>query len=450
MPNILISVPTKKVKQPLSITHPELAKEADGWDPSTFTPGSNKIVSWKCPISHTYLAAISKRTYRTDSCPYCSNHRLLIGFNDLRTKFEELAAEAHGWDPSEVKFNETKPLRLWICHLGHIWEASCNSRINGGGCHVCQGDLVIKGINDLQTTHPLIALSAREWDPTSFSSGSDSKKLWQCSKGHLWTATIASRVNGSGCSYCGKKKVDTGVNDLETLFPAIAQDAYGWDPSKVFPYSNKNLEWLCPNSHIYLDTPNHRTIRLNECPICSNHQVLEGFNDLSTTNPDLAAQAHLWDPKSVTQGSNKKRKWKCTEGHIWEATVASRRISGCPTCSTYGFDPNSDGYLYFLEHLDWKMYQVGITNFPDDRVARHKKLGWGILEIRGPMDGHLTQQWETAILRMLKARGADLSNAKIAGRFDGYSEAWSKSTFEVKSIKELMQLTEEFEINNPR
>ena len=28
---------------------------------------------------------------------------------------------------------------------------------------------------------------------------------------------------------------------------------------------------------------------------------------------------------------------------------------------------------------------------------------------------------------------------------DGYSEAWSKSTFEVKSIKELMRMTEEFE-----
>ena len=91
------------------------------------------------------------------------------------------------------------------------------------------------------------------------------------------------------------------------------------------------------------------------------------------------------------------------------------------------------------------MFQIGITNIPDDRIQRHKRLGWEILEISGPMDGHLTQNWETSILRMLKARGADLSNAKIAGKFDGYSEAWSKSTFEVKSIKELMRLTEEFE-----
>jgi hypothetical protein len=61
------------------------------------------------------------------------------------------------------------------------------------------------------------------------------------------------------------------------------------------------------------------------------------------------------------------------------------------------------------------------------------------------MVGQLALGNETAILRMLKAKGADLSNSKIAGKFDGYSEAWSKSTFEVKSIKELMRLTEEFE-----
>ena len=46
------------------------------------------------------------------------------------------------------------------------------------------------------------------------------------------------------------------------------------------------------------------------------------------------------------------------------------------------------------------------------------------------------------------AKGADLSNKEIVGKFDGYSEAWSKSTFPVKSIKELMRLTEEFEDHN--
>jgi hypothetical protein len=161
----------------------------------------------------------------------------------------------------------------------------------------------------------------------------------------------------------------------------------------------------------------------------------------------VAQEALGWDPSSVTIGSALKKKWKCEEGHTWVTSVATRQLSGCPTCAITGFDPNAKGYLYFIEQNDWEMFQIGITNVPDDRLSRHKRTGWELLELRGPMDGHLTQQWETAILRMLKAKGADLSNSKIAGKFDGYSEAWSKSTFEVKSIKELMRLTEEFEGN---
>jgi len=61
------------------------------------------------------------------------------------------------------------------------------------------------------------------------------------------------------------------------------------------------------------------------------------------------------------------------------------------------------------------------------------------------MDGHFTWRWKTLILRMPKAKSADLSNNKIAGKFDGYPKVWSKSIVTVKSIKELMQLTEEFE-----
>jgi hypothetical protein len=61
------------------------------------------------------------------------------------------------------------------------------------------------------------------------------------------------------------------------------------------------------------------------------------------------------------------------------------------------------------------------------------------------MDGYLTQQWETAILRMLKASGADLANCSVVGKFEGYTEAWSSSSFEPYSIMNLMLKTEKHE-----
>jgi hypothetical protein len=153
----------------------------------------------------------------------------------------------------------------------------------------------------------------------------------------------------------------------------------------------------------------------------------------------------------LSSGSDKKVKWQCPlkPDHIYPATVKSRSNgSGCPSCATSGYDPKKDGYLYLIRHLDFDMLQIGITNAPEDRLKNHKSKGWEIIEVRGPMGGHLTKQWETAILKMLKDRGADLANSTIAGNFDGYTEAWSRSKFDAKSIIELMRLTEEFEVRD--
>lgn len=237
------------------------------------------------------------------------------------------------------------------------------------------------------------------------------------------------------------------IAPLSVTHPEIAAQADGWDPKSILSGTHSKLSWRCPNGHVYLAPVAFRTSRNSGCNTCNNHVVVTGFNDLATTHPDLSKEADGWDSTSVVAGHAEKKSWKCQEGQRWRAVVSSRALDGvgCPSCAKYGFNPNSDGYLYFLIHPELEMLQIGITNVPDVRLGRHKRSGWQVLEMRGPMDGHLAQQWETAILRMLKAKGADLSNEKISGKFDGYSEAWSKSTFEVKSIKKLMRLTEEFE-----
>ena len=104
-----------------------------------------------------------------------------------------------------------------------------------------------------------------------------------------------------------------------------------------------------------------------------------------------------------------------------------------------------DGYLYFLRHDQWEMLQIGITNDPTVRLASHAQLGWEALEIRGPMDGYLTRDWETSILRMRKKSGAALAKEDIAGRFDGYTEAWIEESFPVRSLRELMNFVEDLE-----
>ena len=430
----------------LESTFPSIAKEAFGWDPTKVTSGTSKKLNWKCPNQHTYSASVSVRTGRNTGCPYCANKKILIGFNDLATTHPELAKEAVGWDPTGLTFGSQKKVN-WKCKKGHFYVVGVYKRTGrGSSCPYCSGRKVLVGFNDLATTHPKLAKEILDVDPLTVSKGYIKKLKWKCNQNHIFAASINQRTNrNSGCPICTNQKVLSGFNDLATTNPDIAKELINNDPTKIISGGKLKFNWACTFGHNYAATIDHRK-QGKGCPYCSNRKVLAGFNDLATTNPDIAKELVNNDPTKIISGSDKKYTWECSKGHRWKTRVEHRKSgTGCPSCAKFGYDLNEPGYLYFLEHLTRNMFQIGITNVPNRRLIEHKKSGWELLELRGPMDGDLAKQWETAILRMLKAEGADLTNKEIAGKFDGYSEAWSKSTFPVKSIKELMRLTEAFE-----
>ena len=420
----------------LATTNPELSKEADGWDPKTVTHKSGSVRSWRCKFGHQWKANIATRS-NGHNCPYCANKQVLVGFNDLATTNPELAKEADGWDPATVTSGSGKKMP-WKCELGHLWVVAVNAR-KENGCPVCANKQVLVGYNDLATTNPELSKEADGWDPKTVTHKSGSVRSWRCKFGHQWKANIATRSNGHNCPYCANKQVLVGFNDLATTNPELAKEADGWDPTTITQGSGLRKQWKCDNGHRWLAGVANRT-KGDLCPICSNQKVLVGYNDLATTNPELAEQADGWDPTSLVAGSGRKRKWRCEKGHVWVASLANRQNlgTGCPSCAKTGFDPNQPGFLYFIDHFDLHMFQIGITNFPDDRLGDHKRRGWEVIELRGPMDGHLTQKLETDCLHALEKRGAILGHKAGIEKFDGYTEAWTKQSLNVTSIKQIL------------
>jgi len=431
----------------LATNFPEIAKEVVGVDPQTLSKSSKRKVSWKCRNGHIYVATVSART-GGQGCGVCSGNQIQIGVNDLASTDPNIAREADGWDPTKVSRGSNKKL-LWRCALGHSWTATPNSRCNSNtNCPTCGGRKLLVGFNDLNTKYPQIASEAFGWDPSTILSGSNLRKPWRCSLEHYWETQINVRISQqTGCPVCAGKKLQPGFNDLKTTHPVLASEAFGWDPSTISAGSHKKMDWLCDTGHHWTADVHSRASGVG-CPICQNKKLLIGYNDLKSTHPEIAKQADGWDPTSVIAGSNKKQKWICPEGHRWVTSPNKRKSGrGCPSCAKTSFNPNVDGWIYLIENEDWGMLKVGITNIPKNRVALHISRNWHLLDLHGPIEGLLVQQWERAILRMLKAKGADLSNDKIVGKFDGYSEAWSISTFEVKSVMQLMLLVEEWESN---
>ena len=342
----------------LATKFPEIAAQ---WDyekngsltPSDVMPYSVKKVWWRCVAGHSWPISVYARC-RGDRCPYCSNRKVLSGFNDLATKFPEIAAQ---WDygrngnlaPSDV-LPGTISKAWWRCHLGHVWPASVKGRVRGSGCPYCSNRKVLSGFNDLATKFPEIAA---QWDyeknggltPSDVMPGAATRVWWLCSLRHSWPASVNARTSGCGCPYCSNHKVLSGFNDLATKFPEIAAQ---WDyqkngelaPEKIAPHFRQRVWWRCSLGHSWPASVVSRTANGRNCPFCSGNRILKGFNDLATTHPNLIAE---WDyegngkltPEQVSLGSGRMIRWKCKLGHAWSATTNSRagQGSGCPYCS---------------------------------------------------------------------------------------------------------------------
>jgi hypothetical protein len=425
----------------LATTHPELAKEADGWDPNLTFRWTGKKLKWKCHKGHTWMATGGHRKNGT-GCPICANKKVDRGFNDFATTHPEFLDQADGWDPTTVTAGSHQKLS-WKCKKGHKWKTTGSEIIRGRGCPVCANKKIVVGVNDLATTHPELAKEADGWDPTTVTAGSHKKLLWKCASGHVWSTNVHSRASGASCLICSNHQLLVGVNDLATTHPELAKEADGWDPKTVIGGTGKSLSWQCSHGHKWKARGSSR-INGSNCTVCVNRKVETGFNDLATTHPELAKEADGWDPKTETAGTNKILSWKCSIGHKWK-TSGNHRINGrgCPSCAKTGFDPNQNGYVYFLIQPKWEIYQIGITNVPEDRLGRHKRNGFDLLELRGPMDGHTAKEIESSLIKFLKSQKADLSPDHVAGKFDGYSESWTMDSYKVNNLKELIDKASE-------
>lgn len=321
--------------------------------PYMFSGNSNVKVWWKCKLGHEWRIQFNVRS-RGNGCPYCSGQKVLKGFNDLETRYPDIAAQ---WDyeengnllPSMFTHGSGKEVH-WICNEGHKWSAKINNRTkNNRGCPYCAGERAIIGVNDLETLNPKLA---RELHPTKniglgakdLKSYSNKKVWWLCPKyGHEYEASVNNRSQGTGCPICSNNVILKGFNDLATIRPDLASE---WDyevngdvaPNQVFPNSNKKYGWIDSLGHKWLASPNTR-MRGTGCPYCSGNKVWIGFNDLSTTHPEIAKEWHPTKngdllPTMISKGYGKKIWWLCSDCNEEYESYIGNRIKGygCKNC----------------------------------------------------------------------------------------------------------------------
>jgi DNA-directed RNA polymerase subunit RPC12/RpoP len=202
---------------------------------------------------------------------------------------------------------------------------------------------------------------------------------------------------------------------LVTTNPEIAKD---WNykkngsllPTQYTAGSNKKFWWKCANGHEWRVSINHRTRgatlsreqKGSQCPYCLNQRVQPGFNDLATTNPEIAKE---WNyekngsllPTQYTAGSNIKFWWKCSKGHEWKTSIACRlRGTGCPYCLNHKIIPGENDlasqHPEFIKEWD---YEKNDPLSPTQIGSGSQKTVWWICSKCG-------KKWQARICNRVK------------------------------------------------
>jgi len=418
----------------LATTHPELAAELVDIDPATVTFGRGGVFAWSCPNHEaTYPARMSSRV-QGNGCPFCSHHKVLTGFNDLASQLPELAGQLVGENPSEVLAGGAGK-HLWLCdqHPKHPYEVTVRARVANHPCPICSGRQLSVGVNDLASQRPDLAAELVSPNADEVTTVSTVMGSWRCANhGEPYPSTIRNRVEGRGCPYCAGKRILVGFNDLATVRPDLAAEILDLDPTTITVGTQKIATWRCDNHPEPYTTPVVERTVGRGCGYCAGKKVLQGFNDLATLRPDIAAEMLSPDPRTVLRGSLIVATWRCsTCRREWRKSVRSRTSddSGCPDCNLGGYDVTKPGYLYLMQRIGEQ--QVGITSHPETRIKVHERKGWELLDVTDAMNGQRAFDIELLVRRWLRKQGW------VASRTH---ENWSTGDLEVKTLRELFDL----------
>ena len=397
-------------------THPDLARQ---WHPTKngkLTPqntaaGTKKKIWWICDNGHEWPAQGSSRV-QNHNCPYCSNQKILTGFNDLATTHSELAEEWHPTKngkltPKDVGAGSTRRV-WWQCIKGHEWSVKVVSRTSlKSGCPDCVKSLGTSFQEQAiyyyvsQTTNAknrwnelgkeidiyipqmkigiehnadyyhdreedqdkvrfflekgirlILVYGAKNntvcGDVVEYAYHSSNFTSLEAAIKHVFRLVGISppdiNVAKDEMSICANYMDLVKEKSLAKCCPELALEWHPTkngklDPDNITAQSNRKAWWLGKCGHEWPAAINSR-VRGNGCPYCANRKVLEGFNDLATTHPNLAKEWHPakngeLSPKSISYGSGKTVWWICENGHDWQASPNKRTSKGrgCSICA---------------------------------------------------------------------------------------------------------------------
>ena len=360
-----------------------MARSRGGKCLSTEYVNSQTRLEWQCDKGHTWLATPASVKHGT-WCPTCAGKTKLT-IEEMR----EIAASRGGHCLSDEYRNNRTRLE-WQCKEGHVWSAAPDGIKSGQWCPVCAVEMrarsqamTIEEMRELAKVRGGKCLS-REYV------NNRTALLWECSFGHRWEAWPSAIIAGTWCPTCksgASERVCRAAFEaiFERPFPkqkpewlngleldgycdelAIAfeyQGQYHYHEDDFFnreegrfavvqerdefkrkecrkqgvqlfqvPYTVKHRQFL---RHIIEESDKRgieipawaRKLRYKDLRVASSDRLGELREIASERGGECLSTAYV--------NAHTKMKWRCAEGHEWEAKPSSIKNNGtwCPVCA---------------------------------------------------------------------------------------------------------------------
>lgn len=321
--------------------------------PSDMMGSSKRRIWWKCSKGHEWKATLDSRS-KGHGCPYCSGRYATTGVNDLRTLRPDIAKY---WHPTKNKHITPDSVTVasgikywWIGDCGHEWQTSVAHMCNKATLEICP---VCSSQNRTSFPEQAIFYYAEKLFPDSISRYSAHKKELDVyiPSLHVGIEYDGMRFHTEETILKEQKKDEFFKNMGIQIFrlkerddPDTICDGFSvwYRPWNNYKRLNHALEMLFTSiiSFCGIQTKDLTIdVQKDTAEILSRYLQKRRADGFAAKHPELLKEWHPTkngdlDPWLISEKSNHKFWWKCSEGHEWRTSVNERvgHKTGCPYC----------------------------------------------------------------------------------------------------------------------
>ncbi len=153
------------------------------------------------------------------------------------------------------------------------------------------------------------------------------KTEWKCAQGHVWSTSLHNLRGCNRCSYV--ERGDNLRHSPDEYHALAAKFGVEWIGPEVKRNTDKTW-WRCPNGHVW----QFQYGSFRGCTTCNYpNRAAKRRNTTDDYHALAAERGFVWLGPEVIS-TNRKTKWRCQHGHIWETSYnVIRGGCGCRICS---------------------------------------------------------------------------------------------------------------------